>query len=284
MGNAKILVCCHKKDLCVTDSPYFPIHVGKALSNMELNIPGDNTGDNISRRNDRYCELTGLYWAWKNLKNTDIIGLCHYRRYFDFHNQQKKGFPIIEYPSSDFENFDYSVPNNILTQLKNDEIIVSKPYIGMPVILDYCVNHVSDDIKILKEVIRTSCDERYYIAFKKVMLQNKIRFANMFVMRWERFDAYCSWLFKILFEVENRINIENYSPYQRRIFGFMSERLLNVYILAEKMTMKEFPIISFNDNPYFDYDTISYRRYWLRCLKFNLASKLLSNSIKSIIE
>lgn len=34
---------------------------------------GDNTGDNISLRNPNYCELTGLYWAWKNLK-CDYIG------------------------------------------------------------------------------------------------------------------------------------------------------------------------------------------------------------------
>lgn len=50
---------------------------------------GDNTGDNISLRNPNYCELTGLYWAWKNLK-CDYIGLCHYRRYFTNSNLFKK--------------------------------------------------------------------------------------------------------------------------------------------------------------------------------------------------
>ena len=81
----KILVCCHKKDICVKQEPYMPIHVGHALhSETNLGMQCDDEGDNISLKNGSYCELTGMYWAWKNLKNVDIIGLNHYRRYFDF--------------------------------------------------------------------------------------------------------------------------------------------------------------------------------------------------------
>ena len=81
--NCKILVCCHKDDIYVNQEPYLPLQVGKALSDLDLGLLGDNTGDNISVKNKSYCELTGLYWAWKNLKGIDVIGLCHYRRYFD---------------------------------------------------------------------------------------------------------------------------------------------------------------------------------------------------------
>ena len=80
----KILVCCHKKGDFPSDNIYIPIHCGKAISNVELNIQEDNRGDNISSKNPNYCELTALYWAWKNLKNVNYIGLVHYRRFFDF--------------------------------------------------------------------------------------------------------------------------------------------------------------------------------------------------------
>ena len=85
----KILVACHKKDVMATQYPYEPIHVGKDLHlDIDLGIITDNTGDNISNKNASYCELTAMYWAWKNLKDVDVIGLCHYRRYFSFSNAE----------------------------------------------------------------------------------------------------------------------------------------------------------------------------------------------------
>ncbi len=84
----KILVATHKKYNMPKESMYLPIHVG-CEGKKDLRYIGDNTGDNISFRNPNYCELTGLYWAWKNLKY-DYIGLCHYRRYFTNSNLFKK--------------------------------------------------------------------------------------------------------------------------------------------------------------------------------------------------
>ena len=65
-----MLVCCHKEDIMATAEPYMPLQVGKDISKIDLNIQGDNTGDNISCKNQSYCELTGMYWAWKNLKTS----------------------------------------------------------------------------------------------------------------------------------------------------------------------------------------------------------------------
>ena len=80
--NVKILVCCHKQDVMASQEPYMPIHVGKALHpELDLGIQGDNTGDNISEKNPLYCELTALYWVWKNV-DADYKGLFHYRRAF----------------------------------------------------------------------------------------------------------------------------------------------------------------------------------------------------------
>ena len=62
------------------DDIYTPIHVGRK-GKKDIGYIGDDTADNISDRNDGYCELTGFYWIWKNVK-ADYLGLVHYRRYF----------------------------------------------------------------------------------------------------------------------------------------------------------------------------------------------------------
>lgn len=124
-----ILVCCHKQDYYAQKYPFLPIQVGRAISSVDLGIQGDDTGDNISWKNRNYCELTALYWAWKNLKEVDIIGLCHYRRYFLLKNNifnigvQKYvcGKPDIVCDEkriiSDLEKYDIILPNK--THVKN---------------------------------------------------------------------------------------------------------------------------------------------------------------------
>ena len=74
--NLKILVASHKPDRVYHDDVYTPIHVGRAISkfkNEMADMIGDDTGDNISSKNGEFCELTAIYWAWKNLKDADYI-------------------------------------------------------------------------------------------------------------------------------------------------------------------------------------------------------------------
>jgi hypothetical protein len=78
--NIKVIVATHKPYRMPDDPMYLPLHVGKN-GGEGFGIQGDDTGDNISHKNASYCELTGLYWAWKNL-DADAIGLVHYRRHF----------------------------------------------------------------------------------------------------------------------------------------------------------------------------------------------------------
>ena len=79
----KILIAMHKPYWTPEDDVYLPLQVGSALHPHFLPVT-DDSGDNISAKNPGYCEMTGLYWAWKNLK-ADYVGLCHYRRYFGHH-------------------------------------------------------------------------------------------------------------------------------------------------------------------------------------------------------
>jgi hypothetical protein len=64
--DVEILVAAHKDYWMPSDDVYLPIHVG-AEGKPALKFVGDNTGDNISIKNSNYCELTGIYWYWKNM-------------------------------------------------------------------------------------------------------------------------------------------------------------------------------------------------------------------------
>ncbi|WP_315504445.1 DUF4422 domain-containing protein [Capnocytophaga sputigena] len=242
--NIKILVCCHKKDVMATQSPYLPIQVGKAISNINLGIQTDNTGDNISEKNQSYCELTGIYWAWKNLKDIDYIGLCHYRRYFDFHKQGNIMAHSTIIPFKDFDKLDLSVPKSVLKELEKGYIFVPKKIIYKhSLYIDYCINHISEDIRKLEDIINIHCEDKYKKAFKNTVYNNKFYACNMFLMSWKEFDKYCQWLFYVLAIAEQEINITNYSSFQKRIFGYMGERLFNIYISANNLKIKELSIL-----------------------------------------
>lgn len=249
MKKTKIIVCCHKSDVYIDAEPYYPIHVGKALSDSDLNIIGDNTGDNISMKNKSYCELTGMYWAWKNMKNIDIVGLCHYRRYFDFHNQCHRFLPYENFPKDAINKLDFSIPSTILNKVSNGNVVVSSPiYYPYSLATDYCVAHISDDFRTLEKIVNNGEDEKYRKSFATYMHKNNaLSHYNMFLMNWETFNDYCTWLFNLLEKVELAVNITNYSMVQKRVFGFMAERLLNIYIMANDIKTITKPVIRICD-------------------------------------
>ena len=118
--NIKILIATHKLYEMPTDPMYLPIHVGKK-GKEEIGFIGDETGENISEKNPYYCELTALYWAWKNL-NADYIGLAHYRRHFSYRKKSKKTFEnVLTYSeaSSLLENVDVIVPKKRKYYIEN---------------------------------------------------------------------------------------------------------------------------------------------------------------------
>ena len=94
MKDIKIIVATHKKYEMPQNKIYLPVQVG-AEGKEDLGYVKDNTGENISIKNPYFCELTGLYWAWKNLKHS-YIGLAHYRRHFSTARKKGKNKEDIE--------------------------------------------------------------------------------------------------------------------------------------------------------------------------------------------
>lgn len=173
-----------------------------------------------------------MYWAWKNLKNVDVIGLCHYRRYFDFHKQCKWPYPITSFTTSQFKLLDFSIPQSVVDRILKGGIVVPRSVIyPIPLFYDYASCHIGSDMRIIQQIIEEKGDAKFINAFEDVMFRNnKLIHYNMFIMKWDDFNNYCNWLFPILKEAEKRIDISHYNVIQKRIWGYMAERLMNVWL------------------------------------------------------
>lgn len=246
--NSKIIVCAHKKDFTLSNELYMPLQVGKACSNIDLEIQGDNIGDNISIKNPNYCELTGLYWAWKNLKDIDYIGLAHYRRYFNWKNNN------ISYTPTQFLSSGNPEVNPI-DYLGNYDIILPKPHSLINSIADtYIHAHIIEDFYILNRVILKLYPEYQETIIKFFYQSNKWYGFNMFFCNKTIFDKYCKWLFSILFEVEKYTRISPYC-YQKRVFGFMGEILLPLFCFHNNLKIKFIPVCMIQED--FSYNNTS---------------------------
>ena len=226
----KILVATHKEYWMPKDEVYLPLHVGRE-GKQNLGYIGDNTGENISAKNANYCELTGLYWAWKNT-DCEYIGLCHYRRYFSKKSVGKDKKAAILH-KDDYEK---------LLQRYDVLLPTKRNYYIETVRSQYEHAHNKRDLDEVGKIVKELYPE-YSEAFTKVMNRTKLHILNMFVMKKEKFDEYCQWLFDILFELEKRIDISNYNQYEARVFGFLSERLFNVWLERQELDCCEVPVV-----------------------------------------
>lgn len=232
--DARIYIATHKPYDFPQQSGYIPVFAGKALHKEEAdNISGDDTGENISFLNNQFCELTVLYWIWKNCR-ADIVGLVHYRRYFAFPDKPEMNIIHAGKPVLDTGKLPGLMPSENRIILPKPQGFGKERVFGLfkkrrTVYRQYRLCHYEKDWFELEKTVRRRCPE-YSAALAKVRNSTQISCCNMFVAHKSFVDAYCTWLFDILFELRKRLDISGYDNYQQRIFGFMAERLLNVYV------------------------------------------------------
>lgn len=230
-----IYIVLHKPSWYPKTSFYVPIKVGSNKFDNILMLT-DSTGNNISLKNPYYNELTALYWIFKN-KTDDIKGLVHYRRYFSKSIYINKLF----YKGTLLSN------KKIQKYLSNYDIIVPKSLqMSNTLKYHYQQNHYIKDLDLSKQIL-LELQPTYKESYEFVIETNQKDFQffyNMFIAPKNIFDDYCEWLFSILFEVEKRISFEDYDNYQKRVFGFLSERLFNVYVYHNKLKYKEVRVVN----------------------------------------
>ncbi|MDP4185871.1 MAG: DUF4422 domain-containing protein [Bacteroidota bacterium] len=259
----QIYVAYHIKSEFLTQDPvYLPLHVGKALSLVDLGFRGDNEGVHISDKNKTFCETTGLYWMWKNT-SPKIIGLSHYRRYFQNDDlslcqtiRQKMFYLIgtgykrhgIHYVRNFKKGSELILKGDQIRSLMQEQgydiILPIERILKRNIMEQYAIRRPKNDLLIVREIIAEQLPG-YLEAFDKVMQGRTIYACNMFVMKKESFDRYMTWLFQILFELEKRVDITGYSEYHQRIYGFIAERLLKVWLSGENLRIKELPTLYF---------------------------------------
>ena len=242
-----IIIATHKSYQMPDDSMYLPLHVGAEGkkdaegNDLDLGYVKDNTGENISILNPSFCELTGLYWAWKNL-DADYIGLAHYRRHFCCKKTKELFQSVLTY----------------------DQI---KPYLGkikvfLPNKRKYYIEslydhykhtHYIEQLDETREIIAKLYPD-YIDSFDQVVKRTYGYMFNMMIMQKDQLDAYCRWLFDILFELKDRMEsdekMQDLSVFQSRFYGRISEIIFNVWLERQLETgslkkdeVKEIPVI-----------------------------------------
>lgn len=232
MKKIKVIVATHKEYDMPKDKMYLPMHVGSE-GKKKIGYKTDNTGDNISLKNPYFCELTGLYWAWKNL-DEDYIGLAHYRRHFSSKKVNKK-----------------NLVNSVLTLEETDKILDSTDII-VPKLRKYYIENLYshyehtmyiEPLDITGDIIKEKYPE-YKDEFDKLKTRTSAHMFNMFIMKKDKLDEYCTWLFDILFELEKRVDNSEYDAFHSRFYGRVSELLLDVWLNTNGYSYEEVKVIS----------------------------------------
>ncbi|MBO5566862.1 MAG: DUF4422 domain-containing protein [Succinivibrio sp.] len=283
----------HRIDLktkTLNNKYYIPVRCGAVFDKSKSNIIGDNTGENISEKRMSYCELTVLYWAWKNEK-ADYMGLCHYRRFFDFTKQKgiigttvsDNGCIIANYltpktikkfgldEKSVFDgtaNYDAVIVNPIFFE----NLGISSNYDAMQKCPEY---HNMRDVDITLEIIKEKSPDIYDVALEYFYNIKYSRAYNCFIMKYELFNKYCTWLFEILTELEKRIDMTNYSGLLLRTPGTISERLTGIWILwlqKQKYLINEVPLLFIKYPAVYDNKVITYLGYYKTRILYHLTN------------
>ena len=212
--------CFEIPDYCV------PIEVGAALrENFRYELRDDLTDDNVSLKNPTWSEVTAIYWMWKH-DRSDIIGLFHYRRMYRLSEKQ-----IIRFLGK----------ADIIATYYDKEISVAEAF------MQICP---SGSLGTALRQIKENAPDYYDTALE--VLHGKWYYCcNLFVTRRDLFDAYCQWLFPLVFQIEKEAERETVTD--PRYIGYIVEMLLfNTYIRKNQLKVMHMNDCVFRGNRFVD--------------------------------
>ena len=232
----------HKTSFAPHNDLLLPIQAGAALNgHLPQMAAYDDSGDNISQKNRSYCEMTAIYWAWKNL-DADYYGMFHYRRYLTFSETTEPysspsdpDFPVRSFPTIQAGVEKIGLDTELMREaIESSDIIVPlkddvRRYGKETSIYDqYAAAHRIEDLDDTLTYIKSTHPE--IGAFASVLHQPTGYFFNMFIMSRNLFFRYCDFMFDTLTHFEATHDISDYNSDQYRVIGYLAERLTNVFI------------------------------------------------------
>lgn len=198
------------------------IWVGAALGGECRAEERDDNGEHISEKNRNYCELTALYWMWKNKVKPGsqedgrsvYYGLFHYRRMLDIND-------------TDIQRL---IENNI-------DVVLPFPTIHEPDIYEHHTRYVREaDWDAMRQALKELQPE-YAKVFPSILSQPYFYNYNMLVAKASVLDQYCEWLFPILERTED-LTTPKGNERSDRYIGYLGENLLTLYFMYHRNDLR----------------------------------------------
>ncbi|TKX29851.1 exopolysaccharide biosynthesis protein [Campylobacter sp. MIT 12-5580] len=249
----------------------------------------------ISSFNPNFCELTAIYWAYKNLE-ADYYGLFHYRRFFCFSTFEAFKYRLLQCFSSGSIFYPHNLNSKILKKFKLDDENLYKIIPQYDIIklnpwwkdnYDYKHLNLMNELDLCIQIIQEKYPQMQK-ALDKVVFSGKYptSMANMMIMKKTLYFEYCEWLFDVLFTLAPKVPIQSYDTYTARIFGFFSEWMFSVWLEykqeSTKLKIKDCPLIFLQaprKKPYFGWQIENdIKRFYflkIRIIKRKIKSKSL---------
>lgn len=251
--SVKIFVATHKPWPIPNNTLYAPIWVNPD-SPPSIDIPlRDNTGQNISSRNAHYSELTAWYWIWKNRPDIDIVGLCHYRRYFFLlkdHPYFSKDKIYMDPSAENIRHFSEIQPLEAISRLCADGVVITPRPVRLRSSLSQhyrdC-HRASDWDAFLQAISEASPEHARHLDFLET--SNQLFAYNMMICNRRFLEEYFTTLMAVLEKVETMITYPE-DPYQKRIPAFLSERFFSLHLNLTKPRLITAPILLTDRNAF----------------------------------
>lgn len=289
MSKIKIFITYKDRHTLLKSGILEPIQTGRAIAEEVFKeMIGDDSGDNISDKNPKYCELTAQYWVWKHYQeigNPDYVGFMHYRRHFIF-DESLEHLPHIWLPGGKFY-FVESIYQNYIRHFSEEKILpyLEKepdciafsrvnilPVTNQPDLKHHFYNGLpaqkEENFNVLERIVKENYPD-YVQTFDEFKNGTDMFCCNSFVMPKDLFFEYSEFLFGILTRVDEIIDSSKYNEKEIRFLGFMGEYLLSIF-LFKKLKKTDFKLIELPGT----FVCNDYKAFEKRVKKYKFLSKI----------